>query len=66
MGVYLNGMNSSMTTQSVHTIGNKQHGYYLRVDRFLEIRGIDSSNVIDVSSRVACENLGRRVTYMIG
>ena len=66
MGVYLKGMNSSMTTQSVHTIRNKQHSYHLRVDRFFEIRGIDSSYVIEVSSRVACKNLGSKVIYMIG
>ena len=60
----LNGMNIRIVAQSVHTIGNKQHGYHLRVDRFLEICGIDSICVLDVSNRGACKNLENRVTYV--
>ena len=55
--VRLSGIDSSMTFQSEHTIGGKQHSNYLRVDQTLEFRGIDIVCVMVISSRVTFEDL---------
>ena len=60
--VRLSGIDSSMTFQSEHTIGGKQHSNYLRVDQTLEFRGIDIVCVMVISSRVTFEDLEKKKT----
>ena len=60
--VRLSGIDSSMTFQSEHTIGDKQHSNYLRVDQTLEFRGIDIVCVMVISSRVTLFQMSLSVT----
>ena len=55
----MSGIDNSMTFQSEHTNGDKQHSNYLRVDQTLEFHGIDIVCVMVISSRVTFEDLLR-------